>query len=318
MNTTTTAYEFYCVLGSGEESILAVIEGRGETEADRLRDAESEAAEADIGRGHGPIMVRPAKKVVSDDEYAAARERVSAARATKNAVVEEIRLASIQTSILALYERARSLCGAGRAAWSRVDAARALRSTTWVNQTPEERAEDDALCAAFHAADKAEHDSISDLCAAIRAAAWGQQPDGSFVTRTSVTCGGWQMHHTLHAPCKQGPIVEVRDHERGPGSTLVAFRPLAEAREIRAVQRAAAKTAQAVYEADRQAAAAHLRRGGMLHYCAGQEYGFVEAPSGRRISARGALVAAGLTREEAIGWIETQGGSTLLELPKGV
>ncbi len=290
MNTTTTAYEFYCVLGSGEESILAVIEGRGETEAERLRDAKSEAAEADIGRGHGPIMARPA----------AARERVSAARATKSAVVEEI-----QPSLLALYERARSLCGSGRAAWSRVDAARALRSTTWVNQTPEERAEDDALCAAFHAADKAEHDSISDLCAAIRAAAWGQQPDGSFVTRTSVTCGGWQMHHTLHAPCKQGPIVEVRDHERGPGSTLVAFRPLAEAREIRAVQRAAAKTAQAVYEADRQSAGAILRAGGSLPFCTGQEYGFVTLANEHTISARGALVAAGLTREAATAMLST-------------
>jgi hypothetical protein len=53
------AFEFFCIDSTGEESILAVIEGAGETEPERLRDAEREAAERDIGRGHGPVQCRP-------------------------------------------------------------------------------------------------------------------------------------------------------------------------------------------------------------------------------------------------------------------
>jgi len=226
----------------------------------------------------------------------------------------------IQTpSLLALHARAISLRGTSRAAWARLDTYRAEHSASgygWGNTGGEtERAEDDALRAAFNAAEKAEHDSIADLCAAVRAAEWGPQPDGSFVARHASQIGRMPDVHTLHAPAKQGPLCEVRDHERGPGSRLVALRTREEARAIRAVERAANATRQAVYEANRQEAGAILRRGGTLPYCPGQEYGFVEIPSGARVAARGALIASGMTREEAVGWLTTQDTSRLLESP---
>ena len=57
---TEQSFEFFCIDSTGEESILAVIPGVGETEAERLRNAEREASERDLGRGHGPVQVRGA------------------------------------------------------------------------------------------------------------------------------------------------------------------------------------------------------------------------------------------------------------------
>ena len=220
-------------------------------------------------------------------------------------------------SLLALYAHAIALRGSARAAWARVDAYRAEHSVSGHGRGNEggeqERAEDAALCDAFHAADKAEHDSIVDLCAAVQAAEWGQQPDGSFVSRTSVTCGGWQHHHVLHAPAKQGPLCEVRDYERGNGCRLVALRTREEAREIAIALRCDNRDAERVYAALRRRAGEILRAGGALPFCPGQEYGTLQIHE-RYVSARGALVAAGLTKEAAIDLLLTCESSGMLTL----
>ena len=58
--------------------------------------------------------------------------------------------------------------------------------------------------------------------------------------------------------------------------------------------------AAAAYEAARQEAGRLLREGGDLPLCDGQEGGYVRLPSGREVSAMGALCAAhGVTRAEA-------------------
>lgn len=219
-----------------------------------------------------------------------------------------------KVSLLALHARAISLRGSGRAAWARVEAARAARATTSNGWTPAEHAEDVDLCAAYHDADRVEHDSIADLCAAIRNAEWGQQADVSFVSRSAVTCGGFQQHHTLHAPAKQGPICEVRDHERGYGSSLVALRTREEAREIRAAERCDNRDAERLYASLRRRAGAILRAGGTLPFCTGQEYGFVTFGDKRYVSARGALVAAGLTKDTALAVLETCRESGMLSI----
>lgn len=220
-------------------------------------------------------------------------------------------------SLLALHARAIALRGSGRAAWARVDAYRAEHSASgygWGNEGGEqERAEDAALCDAFYAAEQAEHDSIVGLCAAIRAAEWGPQPDGSFVSRWSVTCGGWQHHHTLHAPAKQGPLCEVRDHERGDGCALRALRTRDEARDVAVAQRCDNRDAERAYAALRRRAGEILRAGGALPFCPGQEYGTLQIHE-RYVSTRGALVAAGLTKEAAIDLLLTCESAGMLTL----
>ena len=212
-------------------------------------------------------------------------------------------LVSVSPSLLALHAHAIALRGSGRATWALVDAYRAEHSASgygWGNAGGEtERAEDAALYAAFHAAEKAEHDSIANLCAAIRAAEWGQQPDGSFVARHSTQIGRMPDVHTLHAPAKQGPLCEVRNHERGPGSRLAALRTREEARDIASAQRCDNRDTERAYAGLRRRAGAVLAAGEALPFVTGQEYGAVKIHD-RWVSARGALVAAGLTKEAAL------------------
>lgn len=155
-----------------------------------------------------------------------------------------------------------------------------------------------AELAAWRAALDLAQETRSALATALHAAQWGAQPDGSFVTRASLTCGGMASRSTLHAPAKQGPLAEVEDHERGDGYTLTALRTREEARTIRDVERCENRDVERMYAALRRRAGAVLRDGGELPYSPGQECGTVEIHD-RRVSAKGALVAAGMTKAEA-------------------
>jgi len=86
--TTEQHFEFFCVLSTGEESILAVIPGSGETEAERLRGAEREAVARDLWRGHGPVQVRGARMMPTDEE----RDRLVAARDDARFARDRLRL----------------------------------------------------------------------------------------------------------------------------------------------------------------------------------------------------------------------------------
>ena len=265
-------------------------------------------------KGTGPTLARgralPRER--SDVRPTGGRPRSSPERMTMNTT-----LVSVSPSLLALHAHAIALRGSGRATWALVDAYRAEHSASgygWGNAGGEtERAEDAALYAAFHAAEKAEHDSIADLCAAIRAAEWGQQPDGSFVARHSTQIGRMPDVHTLHAPAKQGPLCEVRNHERGPGSRLAALRTREEARDIASAQRCDNRDTERAYAGLRRRAGAVLAAGEALPFVTGQEYGAVKIHD-RWVSARGALVAAGLTKEAALAVLETCEASGMLSV----
>lgn len=167
--------------------------------------------------------------------------------------------------------------------------------------------------AAWDAAIVRQRETREVLAAALHAAQWGAQPDGSFVTRASLTCGGMAARSTLHAPAKQGPLAEVEDHERGNDYTLTALRTREEARTIRDVERCENRDAERMYAALRRCAGAVLRDGGELLYSPGQECGTVEIHD-RWVSARGALVAAGMTKQEATALLENVMAGGMLSL----
>jgi hypothetical protein len=167
--------------------------------------------------------------------------------------------------------------------------------------------------AAWDAAIVRQRETREVLAAALHAAQWGAQPDGSFVTRASLTCGGMAARSTLHAPAKQGPLAEVEDHERGNDYTLTALRTREKARTIRDVERCENRDAERMYAALRRRAGAVLRDGGELRYSPGQEYGTVEIHD-RWVSARGALVAAGMTKQEATALLENVMAGGMLSL----
>lgn len=163
------------------------------------------------------------------------------------------------------------------------------------------------LCDAHTAAGEAETASVEALAAALVAAPHGAQPDGSFLTRRRLDGGGERKAHILHAPSKEGPLAEAHDGDRFRfTATLLALRTPAEARAIRAEERADRRAEAGQYEATRRRAGAILHSGASLLYLPGQEYGVVVLPedgrfagSGTRVSARGALRAACLTRAGA-------------------
>jgi hypothetical protein len=154
-------------------------------------------------------------------------------------------------------------------------------------------------------ADKTAAEAGDLLARVLQAASWGAQPDGSFVTRhTAYSVASGRYVHTLHAPAKQGPLAEARDPEswasyQAGAIHLTALRTREEARAIRETERARNRREQEEYAGARRAAAVGLRNGRSLPYVPGQEYGAVRTPHGVAVSARGALVAAGLTREQA-------------------
>lgn len=167
--------------------------------------------------------------------------------------------------------------------------------------------------ARWDAAITRERETREALAAALHGAAWGAQPDGSFVTRESLTCGGMAARTTLHAPAKQGPLAVVEDHERDDDYTLTVLRTREEAREIRDVERCQNRDAERMYAALRRCAGMVLRDGGELPYCSGQKFGSVTIHD-RQVSARGALVAAGMTKFEAEALLESVMGAGALSL----
>lgn len=167
--------------------------------------------------------------------------------------------------------------------------------------------------AAWDAAIARQQETRAALAAALHGAERGAQPDGSFVTRESLTCGGMAARTTLHAPAKQGPIAVVEDHERGDDYTLTVLRTREEAREIRDVERCENRDAERMYAALRRCAGVILRDGGELQYWPGQKLGSVTIHD-RQVSARGALVAAGMTKEEAEALLESVMAGGMLSL----
>jgi len=167
--------------------------------------------------------------------------------------------------------------------------------------------------AAWDAVIARQQETREALAAALHGAERGAQPDGSFVTRGPLTCGGMAARTTLHAPAKQGPIAVVEDHERGDDYTLTVLRTREEAREIRDVERCENRDAERMYAALRRCAGVILRDGGELQYWPGQKLGSVTIHD-RQVSARGALVAAGMTKEEAEALLESVMAGGMLSL----
>lgn len=220
----------------------------------------------------------------------------------------------VDTHVLALYRAAIALRGAGVASWEAVAAARRIGpgSSHW---TPEERAADIALVAAHHGAEDAEREARAELADAICNAHRGRQPDGSYITDRAVSVSSARRRLILHAPGRGGPLAEVLDDvDHNSAVRLVELRTVSEARAIRDQERAESRAAAQDYEMLRADAYAALRRGEELSYRPGQQGGTFRLPSGKLVSAPGALRGCipGLTRGDAL---EMLGG---VEVPSRV
>jgi hypothetical protein len=222
--------------------------------------------------------------------------------------------------VLALYCEAVRLRGSAGTAWAAVEDARRRRgadpaTTGYDGWSPAEReawdrglasaealewiaGEDARLCYEHTLSEREEARSTEALAAALQRVPWGAQPDGSFVTRQTRWIASSACVSTLHAPGKQGPLAEAVDDERGGGVSLRVLRTRAEALAVRATEKRAGRENAAAYALRLRAAGVHIRRRG-LPFTPGQEYGYVRLPSGDTVSARGALRAAGLSREAA-------------------
>ena len=153
----------------------------------------------------------------------------------------------------------------------------------------------------------AERVAADALFAAMAAAPWGAQPDGTFLTHT---CEGswwarWGTTYELHAPARSGVIATLTErHDGEPDTSLVYTREDARVREeeVRAWRRQRA----AAYESRRQTMGAALLRGEALPYGPGEKGGVVGPLDERgihiheeQVSAMGALRAAGVTGADA-------------------
>lgn len=180
-----------------------------------------------------------------------------------------------------VLEEIRGICG-HIADWSLAGAELEVRA----------RAAVAASSAARDAVDAADH----VLCGALALASHGAQPDGSFVTIQSTGIASGRYVHTLHAPGRGGPLVEVRDAEGWADYLagvvhLKAFRTTAEARAIRERERRAAREGQERYDVLLVAAATMLAERYRLPYRPGQKWGTVAVRDGQ-VSALGALRVA--------------------------
>lgn len=191
------------------------------------------------------------------------------------------------------------------------------------NPTEAERAEEGAAFDAWMAAQTAERAAADTLEEALGATSHGAQPDGSFVTRHTIySIASGRYCTTLHAPAKQGPIAELVDPQQGHGAAeLRVVRTREEARAVMKEARAKSREDAKRYEADRREAGAVLANGFKLVFFAGQNGGKVrlEYPNlvgvpRRMVSARGALRAAGMTKEGAQALLDAAEGSGLLSL----
>lgn len=133
----------------------------------------------------------------------------------------------------------------------------------------------------------------------------GHLADGTQVSYSS----GWPTRcrtYWLIAPAKQGTLAVVgwdQDPQVDGDPCLRAWFTRTEAREQARKDREARRVAQAAYEVARQGAGDVLRNGGGLTWHLGQEGGTVEF-GGVRVSARGAMVAAGMPRDTIDQWWE--------------
>ena len=189
----------------------------------------------------------------------------------------------------------------------KADAGKVFYAADWEVGVPEaERgvfvAAVDAHCAAvlaLEAADaransaaKARGAAHAALFSALEDASWGSQPDGSFVTRRTAL-GGWRVVTTLHAPRKGGPLAVLDERSECGGSERLTTYSVGEAATIRAAERAVNRGNELIRSADRAEAVRLLQSGIVPDFTDGQEGGFFTLKSGNRVSARGALRAAG-------------------------
>lgn len=203
--------------------------------------------------------------------------------------------------LLALHAEVLRLREAEVLAWAEVEKA---RSANWgLAETKGRPVPYEAWRAAGDAAISTE-EALRD---AVAEASWGAQPDGSFVTRQALGIARAEQLHTLHAPGKGGPLVEVRDRvpHQSPFS-IVALRTHAEARAIREAQRANARDAQEVYRAELRRVARALCANRFVISRPGQEGGTLSLPHRTPVSARGAVRLA-----ESMGWVGEEVDVTL-------
>lgn len=157
-----------------------------------------------------------------------------------------------------------------------------------------------ALYEEFNAVEKSANLLRQTFVDALLAANWGRQPDGTFITRRSTGIATGRYVVTLHAPGRQGPLAEII--EGGQGScywtTLRALRTGTQARQIADSDRARRRDAMAAYEVRRQDAGRRLLNGEEFPYEDGQKGGCLVI-DGTRVSALGALRAAGYSRDGA-------------------
>ena len=145
----------------------------------------------------------------------------------------------------------------------------------------------------------AERVAADALVRAMVASEDGPQGDGSWVTsrRARIWDAESPVVYELHAPARAGVLATARvlfpsEGEMEIESSVLCSRE--EARSRREELRAERRAGQARYEARRLEAGVLLAGGGALCYESGQEGGVVILSDGARVSARGALRAAGV------------------------
>ena len=130
---------------------------------------------------------------------------------------------------------------------------------------------------------------LADLVAAIAAAPWGRQLDGSFVTDRGLPWSEWRTKNFFDANRNNLVTVEVPGlcGRKGRQPRLVAVFSLAEAKETRAWLKAQARRCHATYLANLQNVARAIAAGEYVEFHPGQEGG-TATWQGSTVSARGA------------------------------
>lgn len=159
----------------------------------------------------------------------------------------------------------------------------------------------------YRAAMAAPEAAMAAFVAALRAAAWGPQPDGTFVSRGSAHGEPWVE---LHAPHRRGVLARgVFPHSPNRADRLHLWTP-AEAWARRQAERAERRAQQAAYAATRERVIQRILMGENLATMSGQKGGivflaglhtspWVGAPGVLRAVARELGVPAFATVEEA-------------------
>jgi hypothetical protein len=149
------------------------------------------------------------------------------------------------------------------------------------------------LCDKEDAAEQASHAARDALVTAIKGAAWGSQPDGSFVTRSS----NLDIHITsVHAPNKRGVIALLKQWRDGSASLETYTH--AEAWVKRLKEKEALRQLEEARQTNRKEVIKALLDGRRLEYVYGQEGGSIRIPGGTWASFRGVLRGAELTEDD--------------------